>query len=362
MTGEKQSSRAAGAGAASEESDGGVTAAGDHVATNTHGRSRLAFAFHWAAGALLVVAAYALFSYWRGLPGKGVAVRTFDDDTRAIWLDSGFVQLEPALRLPSRVDGLDRIEIWVRFPPEGKISARWLPEQQRNILVYPPGTVADRVEMPDGQHVVDVRGTELGTDGAELFHVYRREGDGLRGFIWERDNEEQQEEATRVLLAQVKAEEHAGAGAMESIRMDNDCASCHEHGRAEHHKPIPRFPNRGTDGAGFYAVQTVLADRAPVERHRPREMNHDDPYVSYRCGGGDAQAEVRWVTHRDGTRWPQCDDKSNPVAIIDVAAALAAGDDHARKVCASRKALFDRMDGQAREAFAGAFHACGILD
>jgi hypothetical protein len=49
-----------------------------------------------------------------------------------------------------------------------------------------------------------------------------------------------------------------------------------------------------------------------------------------------------------------------PVAHYDVAAALAAGDAHARAVCASRRALFAAMDGAARAAFADAFDVCGI--
>ncbi|HEY4118501.1 MAG TPA: hypothetical protein VGM56_11625 [Byssovorax sp.] len=61
------------------------------------------------------------------------------------------------------------------------------------------------------------------------------------------------------------------------------------------------------------------------------------------------------VTKDDGTRRPACPGNAAP---IGVASALVAGDEHAKGVCASRGALYARMDEEARGAFAAAFDVC----
>jgi hypothetical protein len=64
------------------------------------------------------------------------------------------------------------------------------------------------------------------------------------------------------------------------------------------------------------------------------------------------------VTKDDGTRRPACPGNAAPIGVLDVASALVAGDEHANGVCASRGALYARMDDEARRAFAAAFDVC----
>ena len=123
----------------------------------------------------------------------------------------------------------------------------------------------------------------------------------------------------------------------------------------------PGSPTRQTDAAGWFVPETVLRDRAPLEHHRPREMNVDDPYVRFDCPAADGEATpAEIVKHDDGTRWPSCGGKATAIGVLDVASALAAGDAHAKAVCASRRALFDHMDDEGKKAFAAAFEVCGV--
>ena len=120
-------------------------------------------------------------------------------------------------------------------------------------------------------------------------------------------------------------------------------------------------PNRGTDGGGFFQPETVLSDRAVIEQHRPREMNVDDPYIKFHCfGDGSSDSEPVWTQRQNGTKWPTCADQSNPIGVVDIPAGLAANDIHVKRLCTSRKALYDLMNDEARKAFADAFAACKI--
>ena len=104
------------------------------------------------------------------------------------------------------------------------------------------------------------------------------------------------------------------------------------------HRIADGGPRRATDDAGFYGVLGVLADAAPLEDHRPRDRNADDPFVAIARPG----------------------DGGVPRAALDLPRALAAGAPHAAAVCRSRRYLFDHMDPDARAAFAPAFSECGI--
>ncbi len=135
----------------------------------------------------------------------------------------------------------------------------------------------------------------------------------------------------------------------------NRCAPCHDHDRAERTLTTEGGPRRATDRAGFYLMMSVLTDRAPLETHRPRELNVGDPFVTVECDGAPARLES------DGgpAAWA-CADERVPVARYDLARALAAGQPHAAAVCRSRRYLFEHMDDAARLAFAPAFAACAV--
>ncbi|HVY44352.1 MAG TPA: hypothetical protein VHB21_00675, partial [Minicystis sp.] len=107
-----------------------------------------------AAGAV-GAAATAVVGYVRERPGKGVEERAFAGGTREPWIERGFVEMVPTLRLPTRVDGRSRIEVWLRVPEGAKLGARAVEGQKRTTLVYPPGTIADRIELVDDR-IVDV--------------------------------------------------------------------------------------------------------------------------------------------------------------------------------------------------------------
>jgi hypothetical protein len=88
-------------------------------------------------------------------------------DPAAHWPGGGFVEMVPAIRPPTSLAGDDRITTWLRIPDGGAIGVRRL-DDGRAVVRYPPGTIADRVELrepvsaPDDDHawrVIDVRGT-----------------------------------------------------------------------------------------------------------------------------------------------------------------------------------------------------------
>src|SRR5262249_47634760 len=106
-------------------------------------------------------------------PAHGVTTRELPVQTHQPWIDRGYAEMVAPLRLPSRLDDSSAIEIWLKLPDQGKITVKHLPDQKRDTLVYPPGTIADRLELLEaGKRVADVRGTELFEGGREAFHVY----------------------------------------------------------------------------------------------------------------------------------------------------------------------------------------------
>jgi hypothetical protein len=201
--------------------------------------------------------------------------------------------------------------------------------------------------------VVDVRGTELKDGDTESFHVFRPDGNGLAGFAWPRGQAEAQETATRTLVETSTT----GAVATEQLRINNACAPCHEHVRELRRGAVPARP---TDAAGWFVPETVLLDRAPLERHRPRDLNVDAPFVHFECPTADGAPSAEVREHRDGTRWPTCADGLTAIGVFDMTRALASGDPHAAKVCGSRRALWSRLDDEGRRAFADGFTSCGI--
>ena len=254
------------------------------------------------------------------------------DDPRAHWALGGFVEMVPEIRLPTSRDGMDTITVWLRVPEDRRIDVRALADG-RVVPVYPAGTIADRVELVEpadgaGEHlwrVSDVRGTELDGDG-EVFHCLRPDGDRLAGFAWRRgDARAEQLGADRLF---------AGAPRLRQLAR---CESCHDHDRREHLALAEPGPRRATDDAGFYGVLSVLADTAPLEDHRPRDLEAGDPYVAI-------------------TRSPS----TIGIAHADVARAVAADRPHEQAVCRSRRYLYEHMTEAAREAFAKQFADCAI--
>jgi len=288
-------------------------------------------------------------------------------DPQAYWPEGGFAELVPPIRLPTSLDATDHITIWLRIPENGRIGVGGASEHPT--LIYPRGTVADRIEMrePAGaatRHdwaVMDVRGTTIGQDGTQVFHCLQPTGAGgaLAGFEWRRGDERAEHAAADGLVAiaiggrLAGAPEHVRAAFGERLRKLNRCAACHEPERAARTRAAERGPRRATDGAGFYGVLDALADAAPLEGHRPRELNGQDPFISVSCGSVVAPK-------RDADGGFACPDGGLPVARFDLARARAESHPHALAVCRSRRYLFDHMDGAARAAFEAAFTECGI--
>jgi hypothetical protein len=277
-------------------------------------------------------------------------------DPAAYWTSSGFCQMTPPIRAPSR-DGVERIVVWLRIPGGASLGVQRRADGSFT-LTYPAGTIADRVDLRDGDDatsVSDVRGTRFDRDG-EYFHVLRPERGGLDGLEWPRDDERAGRQATARMVERL-----ADAGVPEDgllvFEEQNDCAVCHVHDKAEHRTAADDgLPNRATDARGLYVPAAVLTDAAPLERHRARDMNEGDRFIHVTCQG---DRPARFVTRR-GTRHFACDGPGLPYARYDLVAALAAGDAHARAVCASRRYLYGHMDDAGRAAFAPAFDECGL--
>jgi hypothetical protein len=321
----------------------------------------------WTGAAVVGLAAVGAF-----LRRTGPVATLTIADPRAHWASGAFAEMVPPIRLPTSFDGEDHITVWVRIPDGSPVRAER--DGDRWTLVYPPGTVADRVEMRepvdiDGEHawrVSDVRGTRLGDNGTEYFHVLRavaRDNPRLAGFEWTRDDpagahmaiDRLEDLLRKGLLRDV--DESKRTPMLARLRRLNDCASCHEHDRGERSSRSEGGPHRSTDRAGFYAMLSVLGDAAPLETHRPRDTNVDDPFVEVSCGADTASL----VNTRGGARYT-CPGDRVPVARLNVAKAIEAGQPHAAAVCRSRRYLYDHMDVAARAAFAPSFTACGIRE
>jgi hypothetical protein len=273
------------------------------------------------------------------------------DDGAAHWQRAGFFLLSPALRLPSNAEASDVSQVWIRIPEGARIASRRDAAGARDVLVFPPGTEADRVETIDGA-VADVRGTVLGEAGAERFHVYRRVGDALRGFEWPRDHEDAQRTVDDRLIELVSGSQSTRLAESERLRGINHCSSCHPHDKPENRVPFERgLPNRATDGTGFYLPASVFEEDVPLETYRPREMNVGDPFVTFHCDTGALERP-------EGLGHFRCSDGSVPRGHLDLARAVAAADRHAERVCASRCFLEKHMDEPTRERFATALAVC----
>lgn len=297
------------------------------------------------------------------------------------WAKQGFVEMTPPVRLPSDGAARDKIEVWVRVPDGARIKGRKLPDG-RATIEFPPGTIADRVESwgyaksetnPNAwkYSVTDVRGTRLDADGKEMFHVFVPTGPEplarLVGWEWQRGDRLQERAATAFLISHLEtmrtiqdrgrpqsAEERRAL--IESYRSNNNCAKCHQHD-----KPVQvtraRGIHRATDANGFYVPLSVLMDTVPLEKHRVRDMNVGDPFLTITCPQGDGPVLAEGAA---GARDHRCLEGGAPSATLDVRRALAANDPRTVAMCRSRAYLRDRMDDAGRALFAEAFAACGL--
>lgn len=313
-----------------------------------------------------VVAAAALGALWfsppRGDPPRPEGSIVLEDPG-TFW--STWVEMVPPLRLPQDRDGEGDIRVFLALPPGGVIHT-----DPDGTLTFPAGTVSDRVEHRNGS-VVDVRGTRLTATG-ELFHVYRpltqEPGGPLFGFEWARGDAAAQLAATRKLHDAIAAGLGFGVDEAPDEQVDRDavaarlaafnqCDRCHGHRKPERTSATgePPVPRRGTDGSGFYVPHYVLKDSAPLDRHRAVEANAGDPHVRFRCADGAQPVLERRTAHL------ACKDGSVPVGTYALAAALAAGDERARRVCASRRFLHEHLDAAGKELHAAAVAPCQAL-
>jgi hypothetical protein len=112
------------------------------------------------------------------------------------------------------------------------------------------------------------------------------------------------------------------------------------------------MPRRATDADGGYAWLMVLERQVPISTARPLDLNHRDPFVRLHCADGAQLVDV--------SPMPRCPDGESPLAARDVVAGLAADDPYTRRLCRSRRYLWDHMDGKGRSAFAASFRECGL--
>jgi hypothetical protein len=263
---------------------------------------------------------------------------------------NGYTELVPPVRLPTDAEGRARIRVWLKLPKRGSIDL-----DAAGRLRMPDETVVERAESIDDR-VVDVRGTRFDDGGKEWRHVYRRAGDRLVGVEWPRDDGGAEKRARARIDELVQGSEPDGGAHDQMIARWHaleDCSQCHKKDRDEA-TVVGALPNRATDGSGLFVPTTVLADAAPLERHRPRDLNLDDHFIRITCARGAAMI----AADKEGGRQPRCTDGGVPRATLDVAGALAVGDKHAKEMCASRRWLASRLTDKARARFKDAIAEC----
>ncbi|MCU0675477.1 MAG: hypothetical protein MUE69_22115 [Myxococcota bacterium] len=284
------------------------------------------------------------------------------------WRARAFAPMDPPIRLPRGRALRDRTQVFVRIEGDGRIDV------EAGELVFPPGTVADRVEYrreANRWKVADVRGTRF-TSSGERFHAYRPrslDADALFGAEWPRDDDAGRRGAIALFAdAMTKGagfrRAEPGHGAADRTRSVDrfsrllDCASCHGHRRPEAAAGEDAHLRRGTDASGMHVFRYVLADRAPLETYRPRDPNADDPFVTYECAGEPVDRAT--LVGPAGTTAIRCPNGDVPTLRYALADALDADEAHARRVCESRRALAGWMTERAREAYADALATCDV--
>jgi hypothetical protein len=318
----------------------------------------------WVAGVMILMCPLAVY-------GQDIQLRAARWPNRiSYWPQSGFVNMEPPVRLPTDKSIHEYVMVWLRIPAGKSVGVQWLPDQKRYTLNFPAGTVADRIDGGANQEqamftvngIADVRGATIAADGKTWWHVYEpvpgKSSKWLEGYSWLRGAPAGDDLAADTLLrlyypgAPARAKQE-----MAMFRRLNQCGACHQADR-----PVPTTAeNSGvalpeTDADGFYQPITVLTDSMTLVNDRPWDLNADDPYITVWCGNDKATLTTTGESYRRYT----CPRNVAPVGRLDMAAALQHKDPHAMKVCAARKYLYAHMDRQGREAFAGSFDECGI--
>jgi hypothetical protein len=295
----------------------------------------------------------------------GAVTRITIAEPRDYWAREGFVEMVPAIRLPSSTAEAEDVAIWLRLPADAVIETQWSEAREGWVLVFPPGTVADRVEQRGRgakRGVVDVRGTTITADGQQL-HTLRRAGSEadapLFGYAWPRADPEAHARATARLLAVLEGlppatrmTDEARTRYLDGVARKNQCTRCHSYARPDNGREQEHgLVNRGTDGSGFFTPQTVFADAIVLERYGGHDPNLDDPAVAITCPDGRPATR-----HSEGTR--------KRAACADQAVAIARLDDQAveparlERICRARRYLFDHLDDQGKQVFAAALLPC----
>jgi hypothetical protein len=295
--------------------------------------------------------------------GLGPLVTPVEEVADLQQLGRDAIELVASIRPPTSVDGRVRIVTYLRLPRGASIATRWV--DGAPTVEVPPGTFAARVEALAERaedevpgvtwRVLDVRATSFEEGGGERFRMLRPDPGGrLSGITWPASEEgRRQADAAIVRFFEQGAFTAVGAGAAAAaaklVKL-NDCASCHGKRRGENRSPSALVQKR-TDSSGLFHVLAALSDDGPFERYRPRDANAHDPFIRARCGGQIVPSSLS-----------MCEDGLRPEGHLDLEAALAAGDVHARRVCESRLALAARMDETGRRAFHSAWAPCAAMD
>lgn len=131
-----------------------------------------------------------------------------------------------------------------------------------------------------------------------------------------------------------------------------DCVRCHlnEKPRDRNTEDDGR-PERETGASGLFTPMMVLNERQPVSSARAADLNARDPFVDVLCDDEPAQF--------DGLQF-KCPGKLVPEARRRIREGLAKGHAYTRRVCDSRRYLFEHLDDERRRVFKEAFSACGI--
>lgn len=286
------------------------------------------------------------------------------------WAQSGFVDMVPPVRLTEDKSIDEQIMVWLRIPAGQKVMVKWLANQKRYTLKFPPRTVADRIDGGENQKqamftvngIADVRGARIGADGRSWWHVYEpvpgKSSRWLSGYEWLRSGPVGDDLAADTLIklyypgAPAKAKQE-----MALFRRLNQCGACHQSDT-----PVPTTAASDgdslpeTDADGFYQPITVLTDTMTLVNDRPWDLNVGDPYITVWCGTYRAKLTTRGDMYRRYT----CPSHLVPIGKLDMAAALEHRDPHALKVCAARKYLYEHMTDQGRKAFGRGFRECSI--
>ncbi len=272
------------------------------------------------------------------------------------WKNSGFVEMVGPLRLPTDETQSDQIHVWIKIPEDQKVRVQKINDslENRYTLLFPPGTIADRVEF-DTRYpgVGDVRGARLDSQGKSIFHVYETVEGGdqriLQGYEWQRQDDAADVRAGNALVQLFR---FSNPQDRDNFIGHNHCAQCHTE-----NSPSPLTLNSislyQTDSHGFFQPTTVLKDEMTVRHHRNWDLNSTDPFISVWCGNNQIK-----VTSEPGSRYYRCPNNQSPIGKLDLVAALKKNDAHALQVCASRSYLYQHMDDGAKAAYAASYQEC----